>query len=134
MLAYPVITGLCAGIMGLVAVVLAGHVGSYRGKAEVGIGDGGNAELMCRMRKQGNFTEYTPLALILLGLLEMSGAAGSTVVWVLGAMLVISRILHPLGLKADGSPTLYRMVGMLGTLPMMLVTSIWLIYAYVSAM
>ncbi|MDG1708310.1 MAG: MAPEG family protein [Emcibacteraceae bacterium] len=134
MLAYPVITGLCAGIMGIVAVILAGHVGSYRGKAKVGIGDGGDAELICRMRKQGNFTEYVPLALVLLGLLEMSGAAGATAIWVLGMMLVFSRILHPLGLNADGSPTVYRVVGMLGTLPMMLVTSIWLIYGYVSAM
>lgn len=132
MLTYPIITGLCAGIMGLVAIVLAGHIGSYRGKAKVGIGDGGDAELICRIRKQGNFTEYAPLALILLGLLEMGGAAGSTAIWVLGAMLVIGRILHPLGLKVDGSPTLYRVVGMLATLPMMLVTSIWLIYAYVS--
>jgi uncharacterized protein len=132
MLAYPIITGLCAGIMVLLAVVLAGHVGSYRGKAKVSIGDGGNAELLCRIRKQGNFTEYTPLALILLGLLEMSGVAGNIAIIVLGSMLVIGRILHPLGMNAEGKLNAYRFIGLIGTIPMMLVTSIWLIYAYIS--
>jgi uncharacterized protein len=130
---YPMITALCAGLLGIVGVVLAGHVGSYRGKAKVGIGDGGNEELICRMRKQGNYTEYVPLALIVLGLLEMSGA-NSMAIMIMGSALVISRILHPLGLKADGSPTLYRMIGMLGTLPVILVCGIWLIYNYFTAM
>ena len=129
---FPVITALCAGILGIVACVLAGHVGSYRGVAKVTIGDGGNEELICRMRKQGNFTEYVPLALLILALLEMSGSAGNMAIAIMGAALVISRILHPLGLKPDGSPTMFRMIGMLGTLPVMLISSIWLIYDHFS--
>lgn len=134
MMTFPAITALYAGLLGLVGVVLAGHVGLFRGKVKVGIGDGGNAELLCRIRKQENYCEYVPLALITLGLLEMSGGAPTMAIAILGGMLVVSRILHPLGLKADGSPTLYRFVGMIGTLPMILVTSIWLIYNYFTAM
>lgn len=134
MMSFPAITALCAGILGVVGVVLAGHVGSYRGKAKVSIGDGGDAELLCRIRKQGNFTEYVPLALIILGLLEMSGGAGNMAIGIMGALLVISRALHPLGMKTDGSQSMLRFVGMIGTLPVMLVASIWLIYNYVSTM
>lgn len=134
MLTFPAITALCAGILGLVGVFLAGHVGSYRGKAKVSLGDGGDAELFCRIRKQGNFTEYVPLTLIVLGLLEMSGAAGTMAIGIMGGALVVSRILHPIGMKPDGSPTAARFVGMIGTLPVLLVASIWLIVNYVGSM
>ena len=127
MLAFPEITALCAGFLGVLGVVLAGHIGSYRGKAKVSLGDGDDKELFCRIRKQGNYTEYVPLGLIVLGLLEMSGAAGSMALSIMGACLVISRILHPLGMKPDGSTSIYRFVGMIGTLPVILVASIWLI-------
>jgi len=133
MMTFPAITALCAGILGILAVVLAGHVGSYRGKAKVSMGDGGDDELICRMRKHGNFTEYVPLGLILLGLLEMSGSAGSMAISIMGGLLVVSRILHPMGMKADGGQSIYRMVGMLGTLPIILVCSIWLVYGYFNA-
>ena len=97
-------------------------------------GDGGDAELFCRIRKQGNFTEYVPLTLIVLGLLEMSGAAGTMAIGIMGCALVVSRILHPIGMKPDGSPTAARFIGMIGTLPVLLVASIWLIVNYVGSM
>lgn len=134
MMTFPVITALCAGILGVIGTVLAVQVGINRGKAKVGIGDGGDKELYCRIRKHGNFSEYAPLAIVLLALLEMSGAAGTTAIGSLGAALVIGRITHPLGLKENGVPTILRIIGVASTFLMMLVTSIWLIYNYVSAM
>ncbi len=134
MIAFPAITALCAGILGVLGIVLSTQAGLYRGTAKVGIGDGGNEELICRIRKHGNFSEYAPLALILLGLLEMSATAGQTAIFVLGAMIVIGRILHPMGLKASGRPTIFRAIGMTATMLMILVTSIWLIYNYITAM
>ncbi len=134
MMIFPAITALCAGLLGVIGVILAAQAGFYRGTAKVGIGDGGNEELFCRIRRHGNFTEYTPFALILLGFLEMSATTGQIAIIILGAMLVIGRILHPLGLKVNGAPTIFRAVGMIGTIPMILITSIWLIYNYVTAM
>lgn len=127
MLAFPEITALCAGFLGVLGVVLAGHVGSYRGKAKINLGDGDDKELFSRIRKQGNYTEYVPLGLIVLGLLEMSGAAGTMAISIMGGSLVVSRILHPLGMKSDGSTSMYHFFGMIGTLPVILVASIWLI-------
>lgn len=134
MMTFPVITALCAGILGVWGVILAGQVGAGRGKAKVGIGDGGDEDLFCLIRKHGNYTEYVPMALILLGLLEISGAAGSMALNILGGTLVVSRILHPLGLKVNGEPTILRIIGIAGTMLMILVTSLWLIYNYVTAM
>jgi len=134
MITFPAITALCAGILGVLAVVLAGYVGAGRGKAKVGIGDGDDADLLCRIRKHGNFTEYAPLALVLLALLEMSGAASAMAISILGAALVAGRILHPMGLKQNGAPTALRAIGISATLLMMLVSSIWLIYNYLTAM
>lgn len=127
MLSFPEITALCAGFLGVLGVVLACHVGSYRGKAKINLGDGDDKELFCRIRKQGNYTEYVPLGLIVLGLLEMSGAAGTMAISIMGGSLVVSRILHPLGMKSDGSTSMYRFFGMIGTLPVILAASIWLI-------
>ena len=134
MMTFPAITALCAGILGVIGIVLASQVGAGRGKSKVGIGDGGDEELFCRIRKHGNFSEYAPLGIILLGLLEMSGAAGAMAIYILGASLVIGRILHPLGLKEKGEETILRLVGVLATFLMIFVTSLWLIYNYLTAM
>lgn len=134
MLAFPEITAFCAGILGLISFVLAFHVGSYRGKTKISLSHGGNQEMLVRIRKHGNFTEYVPLALILLGLLEMSGGAGSVAIWILGGMLVIGRITHPMGLVADNIGHPMRAVGALLTILMTLVCSGWLIYHYVATM
>jgi len=47
--------------------------GQVRAKAKVIHGDGGNPLLMQRMRAQSNFIENTPLAVILVGLVELAG-------------------------------------------------------------
>lgn len=134
MMTFPAITALCAGLLGVIGIVLAAQVGANRGKAQIGIGDGGDEELFCRIRKHGNFAEYAPLGIILLGLLEMSGAAGTMAIQILGASLVIGRILHPMGLKVKGEVTAFRLAGVVATFLMILVTSLWLVYNYVTAM
>ena len=45
--------------------------GTYRGKAGISFGDGGDVEMMVRMRRHANFVESAPLAIILLALLEL---------------------------------------------------------------
>jgi uncharacterized membrane protein YecN with MAPEG domain len=57
----------------------------------------------------------------------MSGAAGTMAISIMRGSLVVSRILHPLGMKSDGSTSMYHFFGMIGTLPVILVASIWLI-------
>ena len=63
----PVVTMLYAGLLGLMAVAVAVPAGRLRGQTGVSIGDGGNAELLLAIRRHGNFAEWVPLALILIG-------------------------------------------------------------------
>ena len=114
-----------AAVLGLIFLFITGRCGLYRAKSGVLIGDGGDAEMIRRMRGQGNFVESVPLALILLLLLEVTGASDT---WLhsLGAMLVVGRVLHYAGLTEMG-PGWLRPPGMVFTLLPILVSSIWLL-------
>ncbi len=70
----PVITPLYAALAAAVMIVLSLRVIGMRRGRRVSIGDGGDDDLARRIRAQGNFAEYTPLALLLILLLELGGA------------------------------------------------------------
>ena len=52
------ITALYAGLLGLLILVLAFRVVAVRRATEIGLGDGGNALLLSRIRIHGNAAEY----------------------------------------------------------------------------
>ena len=91
------ITLTTAGGAALIALWLALRTGGVRQKAQVSIGDGGDAALICRMRSQANFTEYAPFIVILIALIEFT-AGTSTWLWVASVAFLVARILHPLGM------------------------------------
>jgi uncharacterized membrane protein YecN with MAPEG domain len=123
------ITLLYAGVLGLISIVLAFGVGSKRGSSGVSIGLGDSEELLVANRRHGNFTEYVPLALILMGLLEMNGV-GAMTTHIFGATLVICRICHPLGLRVDVMTHPLRAIGAGGTALLTVVMSIWAIVLF----
>lgn len=107
------ITLTIAGAAAIVNIWLAIRIVTLRVKAKVLIGDGGNALLAARIRAQLNYMEYTPLVLILLGLIEF--ARGTHVwLWAAGIIYIIGRILHPFGMDRQ-SPHPLRAVGILTT-------------------
>ena len=61
------ITLLYAGLCTLLVVFLAVRVAMWRFRHKIGIGDGGDRELLKRVRAHANAIENMPLALILLG-------------------------------------------------------------------
>lgn len=106
-------TGLTAGVLGLLVIVLGLRVSAIRRKAGISLGDGGNPELQARIRAHGNAVETIPLALILLLLAEQANGA----IWLvigLAALLVVSRILHPIGIALP-APNAPRLIGIIGT-------------------
>ncbi len=123
------ITILYAGILGLMAFAIATKPGFMRGKLGISVGDGGNAELLLHMRRHGNFTEWVPMAIILIALLEAQGAP-ATAIHVLGAGLVVARVCHAVGLKGDTVAGLGRAIGAGGTALITVVSSVWLIVCY----
>lgn len=86
-------TAACA----IINLWLAFRVGIMRRSEKISIGDGGNERLMARMRAQLNFTEYAPIVVILIALIEL--AVGTVEwLWAVAALFVIARILHPFGM------------------------------------
>jgi len=126
------ITSLYAGIFAIMTVVLAIGVIRQRGRKQVSVGDAGDPELQTAMRKFGNFTEYVPIALIAILLLENQGAPGWAV-HAAGTAMLVGRVLHALGLDATKGPTFGRFTGTLLTFITLLVTGIWLIYGFVTS-
>ena len=121
------ITGLYAALLLLVAIVLINWVVKGRGIAKVGIGDGGNDILIRRMRTQSNFVENAPLLLIVMGLMEANGAAS----WLLhgfGIVLVLGRVVHPIGMTNKYPEMPFRVGGTISTLLLYAVAAIVLLW------
>jgi len=122
------VTPLYAALLGLVFIPFTMRVGFYRLSSKIFIGDGGDPEMVRRMRAQANFVETVPLALILIIVMELMGA-GSNWLNGLGALLVVARILHYLGLSGLG-PNVTRSMGMFGTLSVYLISCGWILYSF----
>jgi uncharacterized membrane protein YecN with MAPEG domain len=86
-----------AAACGLINLWLAIRVGQMRRAHNVSVGDGGNMAVIARMRAHANFTEYAPIVLILLALLELARGT-SPWVWGYGFAFVIARICHGVGM------------------------------------
>ena len=118
------ITSLFAAGLAILLLALTFLVSQQRGVAKVSIGDGGDPTLLRRIRAFGNFSEYAPIGLFLLALVEYVGTP-ATIVWALGALLFGGRILHALGMYIK-SLGFGRLVGMLLNYLFFLVSAITL--------
>ena len=101
-----------AGVLALLLVVLSARVVMRRRGARISMGDGGDKELIKRIRVHGNCAEYVPLGVLLLVVVELAGAAGG-VVHGLGLMLLTGRVLHAIGLSQTPQVVMLRITGML---------------------
>ncbi len=126
------ILALYSGILGFLLIFLSYNVASHRGKFKVGIGDGENKDLMRAIRVQANFTEYVPLALILLAVFEMNHGH-AIVTHIAGICLVLGRVLHAYGLSKTANKSFGRFVGILMTWLVIIGLSGANIYSYVVA-
>ena len=96
MIILPISLTIAAGAA-LLNLWLSIRVGRVRTKENVFIGDGGNDLLTRRMRAHSNFVENTTFVLILLALVEL-GLGSSLWLWGVGALYLVGRILHALGM------------------------------------
>jgi uncharacterized protein len=95
----PSITAFYLSILALIYAVLALQVARLRRDNRVLFGDAENGKLRTAIRVHANFIEYVPIITLLVALLEMSGAPASRVHFLMGALL-LSRLLHPMGMAA----------------------------------
>lgn len=122
------ITSLFAAILTLLYITLAVRIIRLRWTEQVGIGTGQSMPLKAAVRVHGNFSEYVPLALILLGLIELQGGS-PVLLYGLGGLLFVARVFHAIGLTRSIGVTIYRTIGVLGTFAMLLVSSGYLVGA-----
>ena len=115
------VTPLYAGALAIWFLVLSIRVILGRvGPGNPSLGDGGNPMMLRRIRARGNFAEYVPLVLLLIGFLELSQQP-KWELHLLGAMLLVARLLHGYAFSFTEEFALGRTAGTVLTLATLLV-------------
>jgi len=96
----PTITLLVSALLVLMKLVLGLRVSMYRNKINMPWGDTGDDQLVRRIRAHANHSEWVPATVISLALIEMVGVS-PLIVGVLGAIVIIARGLHAIGLMGN---------------------------------
>lgn len=98
----------------------------------ISLGDGGDDDMLRRIRGHANFSEYVPLCLILIGILEYLGGA-FWVIHSLGAVLLIARLLHGYALAFTENFSFGRFYGTLLSFIVLLVASLAVLWKAIQA-
>lgn len=105
------ITTITAAAFAILMVLLSALTSLGRARLKATFGDSGDEALRRRIRAHGNFAEYAPMALILLGLVEGLGVARGPVLG-LAFAFGFARVVHAVGMLFGSRATL-RAVAML---------------------
>ena len=108
-----------AAILAVMFVALSIRVIAVRRASKLPLGFQGDVALERRVRAQGNFAEYVPLAVLLLAFVEMRGAPA----WLVHAMalvLVAGRLSHAYGVSQLRESFAFRVSGMAMTFTVIL--------------
>jgi len=122
----PIIVPTYAAILVLIFVFLSVRVIQMRGSAKIGMGHGGNPVMERLIRVHGNFAEYVPLALLLLAFMEMQRHS-IYIIHVLCIVLILARIIHAVGVTPVNENFPMRVLGVLGTFAVLVVSAIVLL-------
>lgn len=115
------ITALYASLCALLLVKLSLGVIKLRRKHKVRLGDGDVDELQTAIRIQANATEYIPITLLLILLLEMANVS----LWIIhlaGITLLMGRLFHAAGLKSNDGKK--RVLGMQITIYLLVILAV----------
>ena len=85
-------------------------------------GDGGDAHLFRRIRAHGNFIENTPLFLVLVAAIELTGKGGTWLA-IVGSAFMLARLAHAFGMESPKANP-FRAAGMLVTLLLLTVLAV----------
>ena len=108
------ITALYVGILSLSLLALSILMIRNRFVHKVSVGDGENHQMLNVIRGHSNFTEYVPMILILMIVLEISGEE-VWVIHILGISMVLGRLLHAICFFGKNHRFRFRQAGMLLT-------------------
>src|SRR5438067_3196750 len=120
------VTPLYAGLLALWFVLLSVRVVNLRRRGNP-FGDNGDIEIKRIVRAQANFAEYVPLALLLMGFLEVSRYS-IYLLHALGLILLVARLLHGLALSFDWQGRFGRVAGAGLTFTVLLIEAFLTLY------
>ena len=126
------ITGFYTGLTIILAIFLGARVGLLRGKTGISILHGDNMEVALKMRQHGNLMETAALTLLAMAVIE-AGGASAWLLHCLGVAWIATRIMHPIGLKADDVTPPSRAIGAGGSTLVMLIAGLIAIWQFLAA-
>ena len=126
--AAPLLTAvpIYAAIFGLMFVYLSVRVIKQRRSAKVSLGDGDNPTLRKAIAVHSNFSQYVPLALLLIAFVELSHAS-ATITHGLCACLLVGRVAHAYGLAQPVQIMKLRQIGVLLTFGVIIFAAFYLL-------
>ena len=105
------ITTLLASTLFAWLLILSWRVIKFRQSGGASLGDGGDKALQRRVRAQANLTEYAPLFVILIALLEIQDGNG-VILALLSVIFLIGRVAHGYALAFTDGNAIGRVGGM----------------------
>lgn len=120
------ITLTIAAAAALLNLWLSIRVGRVRIAEKISVGDGGNENLIRRMRAQGNFLENTGFALVLIAAIELA-VGSSTILWLTGIAYIVGRVAHAFGMDG-GAWGKGRTIGTVTTMAILLGLAAYALY------
>jgi uncharacterized protein len=105
------ITATTASTLTFVYVFLTFKVISLRRTEKVSLGDGGLDKLQAAVRAHGNFSEYVPLSLGLMALLEFDHFS-PWILMLVALALVLGRVIHAVSVLSSPQRFKLRVLGM----------------------
>ena len=120
------ITGIYAGILGIIFIILSMRVSGERMKVKSSIGSD-HPSLLEKIRGHGNFTEWVPITLILMVIFEINSGK-AIYLHMAGVILILSRVLHVFGVKHNVMPHPLRAAGATLNLLLILTMSTLVVY------
>ena len=121
----PHITTNYAVVLTALYLVMTLRVVYLRRSLKIAFGTEGSQSLMRTVRAHANFSEYAPLSLLLLLLLEVTGLP-NLALHALGALLLVGRVTHAVGLTGRAKLRVVGMVLTLSTLLLQIFFLLWL--------
>lgn len=118
--------GLYAGLNLFLIVILSLRVSLRRRAAKISLGDGGDEEMLKRVRAHANAVETIPAALVGLALMALISAP-AIAIHAIGVGLTLGRVLHAWGLSGSSGPSAGRFLGAVLTLVVYLSLAVGLI-------
>ena len=117
------ITAFYAGLLGILFFYFSALVVKDRFGKKIPLGDGGDHHFQQMIRAHGNFSEYTPIVLILLFVAEVN-LSNPILLHLAGSALLSGRFLHAFGLRRHSGISWQRVSGMLMTFTSLITLSI----------